>query len=123
MKDSTARNPKDRRRLEQELLLESAAELIARLMDEKRMSRAELARHIGKSKAFVTQILRGRHNMTLRTLADLAWALKARVQMKPSPRKTPRRRSILELQGLGKEIWQGVEVQAYVDAERVSWNG
>ena len=102
------------------MLLESATELMARLMDEKKVSRAEVARHIGKSKAFVTQILRGRHNMTLRTLADLVWALQARVQMKPSPRKVPRRRSILELQGLGKEIWRGVDVQAYVDAERAS---
>lgn len=33
------------------------------------------------------------------------------------------RRSILELRGLGKEIWQGVDAQAYVDAERDSWGG
>ncbi len=33
------------------------------------------------------------------------------------------RRSILELQGLGKEIWQGVDTEAYIDQERASWNG
>ncbi len=32
-------------------------------------------------------------------------------------------RSILELRGLGKEIWQGVDVQEYVEQERASWNG
>jgi hypothetical protein len=32
-------------------------------------------------------------------------------------------RSILELEGLGKEIWQGIEAQRYVDQERDSWNG
>jgi hypothetical protein len=32
-------------------------------------------------------------------------------------------RSILELQGLGKEIWRGMDAQEYVDSERASWNG
>ena len=31
--------------------------------------------------------------------------------------------SILELRGLGKEIWQGIDAQEYVDGERHSWNG
>jgi hypothetical protein len=38
-------------------------------------------------------------------------------------RSSPRPRSILELQGLGKEIWQGIDAQQYVDQERDSWNG
>ncbi len=29
--------------------------------------------------------------------------------------------SIMELEGLGAEIWQGVDAQAYVDQERASW--
>ena len=33
------------------------------------------------------------------------------------------RTSILDLQGLGKEIWQGLDAQDYVDRERSSWNG
>jgi hypothetical protein len=35
----------------------------------------------------------------------------------------PAQRSILELRGLGKAIWQGMDAQAYVDQERESWNG
>lgn len=31
--------------------------------------------------------------------------------------------SILELQGLGKEIWQSIDAQAYIDQERATWNG
>jgi hypothetical protein len=31
--------------------------------------------------------------------------------------------SILELQGMGKEIWAGVDVEKYVDQERSSWDG
>src|SRR5689334_17016961 len=98
--------PEARRHLEQELLLVSAAELVSRLLEEKKVSRAELAGRIGKSKAFVTQILRGSHNMTLRTLADLAWALDTRVQMSHRVRDTgiqtptggnPRRRNVSRL--------------------------
>ena len=31
--------------------------------------------------------------------------------------------SILELRGLGKEIWEGIDAQEYVRQERASWNG
>jgi hypothetical protein len=31
--------------------------------------------------------------------------------------------SILELQGLGKQVWQDIDAQAYVDRERASWDG
>jgi hypothetical protein len=30
--------------------------------------------------------------------------------------------SLLDLEGVGAEIWQGVDVQAYIDAERDSWD-
>ena len=32
-----------------------------------------------------------------------------------------RQRRIIELRGLGKEIWHGRDAQQYVDAERDSW--
>jgi len=35
------------------------------------------------------------------------------------PPKAPH--SILELRGLGKEIWQGIDAQAYVDELRREW--
>jgi hypothetical protein len=31
--------------------------------------------------------------------------------------------SIVELQGLGRDIWQGQDAQEYVDSERSAWNG
>lgn len=52
----------------------------------------------------------------LRLLEDLASLL--RRQILPQ-----RRQSILDLQGLGKHVWANVNVQAYVDEERDSWNG
>ena len=32
-------------------------------------------------------------------------------------------RSLLELEGLGAEVWQGVDVDEYLRQERSSWNG
>jgi len=29
--------------------------------------------------------------------------------------------SILELEGLGKEIWEGIDVEKYIEEERNSW--
>lgn len=34
----------------------------------------------------------------------------------------PKKRSILELRGLGREIWQGVDAQTYVDRLREEWD-
>lgn len=36
--------------------------------------------------------------------------------------KQPRRYSILELRGLGKEIWRGVEAQTYINELRKEWD-
>jgi hypothetical protein len=47
-------------------------------------------------------------------------ALATMVRQSISPRP---RRSILELQGLGKQIWQGMDAQEYVNRERDTWNG
>ena len=52
----------------------------------------------------------------LRLLEELAALLRRKVTVQ-------KRRSILELEGLGKEIWQGVDAQEYVNRERASWNG
>ena len=52
----------------------------------------------------------------IRLLADVAVMLR---DMKPSGKK----HSIMEIEGLGKEIWQGVDAQEYVNQERTSWNG
>ncbi len=32
------------------------------------------------------------------------------------------KRSILELRGLGMEIWNGIDVDEYISKERESWN-
>ncbi|GHO53367.1 hypothetical protein [Ktedonobacter robiniae] len=53
----------------------------------------------------------------LQLLADLANMVRHhQVTAKPQ-------HSILELEGLGKEIWQGVDVEDYIRQERDSWDG
>ena len=34
----------------------------------------------------------------------------------------PQRLSILELEGLGKELWSGVDAARYIEEERASWD-
>ncbi|MCA9457887.1 MAG: helix-turn-helix transcriptional regulator [Nitrospira sp.] len=48
-------------------------------MERQGKSKADLATRMNKSKAYITQILNGSRNMTLKTLADIAYAL----NMKP----------------------------------------
>jgi transcriptional regulator with XRE-family HTH domain len=64
-----------RRLIERERLIMQATEAIATLLQDQDVSRAELARRIGKSPAFVTKVLRGDNNFTLRTLSDIFFAL------------------------------------------------
>lgn len=52
----------------------------------------------------------------LRLLEEMATMIRKRAG-KQAPR------SILELKGKGKDIWKGLNVKAYIDEERSSWNG
>jgi transcriptional regulator with XRE-family HTH domain len=69
----------------QETLILDATELIVELLERHSISRQELARKLGKSKGFVTQLLSGERNMTLRTLADLGYVLGQRIELTPRP--------------------------------------
>lgn len=75
----------DRKEYEIERLVLWASDLIARAMEEQNLSKAEIAAKLGVSRAYVTQVLNGRRNMTLRTLGELAWACKNRVVINAEP--------------------------------------
>ena len=77
--------PGNERIYEQQRLLVEATELISSVMENTHVKRGELAHRLGRSKAYVTQILRGNQNLTLKTLADVCWALKCRVVMQSLP--------------------------------------
>ncbi|HEY9606459.1 MAG TPA: hypothetical protein V6C85_32925 [Allocoleopsis sp.] len=57
----------------------------------------------------------------LQLLEELAAIVRRRMSSRPMTPKP--KRNIMELEGLGKEIWQGIDAQEYVDRERASWNG
>jgi transcriptional regulator with XRE-family HTH domain len=57
------------------------AEDIWRLMEEQKVSRAELARRLGTSRAYVTKLLGGNANFTLHTMTKVAMALGATVHV------------------------------------------
>jgi len=69
----------------QDAILDFAEDLY-RLMEEKGISRAELARRIGKSPAYVTQVLRAESNFTIGTMTTLGMALDHRVRIHLAPR-------------------------------------
>ena len=78
-------DPDFRRLLSVEALVAEASEAIASLMAEQNVSKAELARRLNKSRAWVTQLLSGKANMTVRTLAEVAYALGAEVKLQAQP--------------------------------------
>lgn len=51
----------------------------------------------------------------LRLVAELVSCLSGKLERQP--------RSLLELEGLGQEVWQGVDVDEYLRRERSSWGG
>lgn len=75
----------DRMLVQEELILEFT-ERICEFMDSHSISRSELARRLGKTKGFVSQLLGGGRNLTLRTIADVLYALHAdfRFELNPS---------------------------------------
>jgi len=38
------------------------------------------------------------------------------------PTTQPKKRSLLELEGLGKDIWEGIDAQEYVNELRREWD-
>ena len=60
--------------------------------------------------------LRARAKLRHRSVAQEVTHILSEVLEEPEPL------SILELQGLGKELWAGVEPARHVDEERRSWD-
>jgi transcriptional regulator with XRE-family HTH domain len=74
------------REFAQERLIVAITEQVCELMAHENVSKSELAAGLHKSKAYVSQLLRGTRNMTLRTLADLAYVLGRNVSVHFSDR-------------------------------------
>ena len=84
-------SPHFRRLLRQEVLILDVTETICELLSAQSVSRSELARRLGKTKGFVSQVLAGNRNLTLRTIADMFDALGHSPVVAARPIKTVRR--------------------------------
>ena len=91
----------DQKLLRQEELILEATELLSTKMAENDISKADLARRLGKTKAFVTQCLSGEQNLTLRTLADLFGAIGYKLQLEATPGAQEACRQIVRLYHVG----------------------
>jgi transcriptional regulator with XRE-family HTH domain len=80
-----ASTPEGMKSLQQERVILETTILISRLMKRQKITKAELARRLGKSKGYITQLLDGRTNMTLRTISDVMHALGRSLQVSTSP--------------------------------------
>jgi transcriptional regulator with XRE-family HTH domain len=58
-------------------------------MEEQGVTRAELARRLGTSQAYITRVLSGNANFTLKTMSKLALALGLQLEVGLGPQKLP----------------------------------
>ena len=72
------------RLLRQEELILEVTETLTQALEAAGMTRAELARRLGRSPGFVSQVFGGGRNLTLRTIADIAAALSVRPALRLS---------------------------------------
>ena len=68
-------DPDARREYEEAYLVGEVTDSLSALLQELGLSQADLAKRLKVTKGRVSQILSGRQNMTLRTLAAIGWAL------------------------------------------------
>lgn len=68
-------DPELRKHHQQEKLILDITELIAKQMEKNNINKTRLAELLGASRGYVTQLLDGTTNMTLRTISDVFTAL------------------------------------------------
>ena len=83
--DELMENPEFRKLSAIERLCGGAADLIAQVMQEQNVSKADLARSLKKSRSWVTQLLSGEANLTVRTLAEVLYHLNREVRLEARP--------------------------------------
>jgi transcriptional regulator with XRE-family HTH domain len=76
-------DPEFRKLLAQEELILEVTETICDILENEKVSRKELADRLGKSKGFISQLLNGGRNLTLRTVADILHVLGYRASLTP----------------------------------------
>lgn len=75
--DELMLDPEFRKLYAIEGLIADTAQMISDLLERRNLKRADLARLLNKTPAFVSQLLNGKANMTVRTLAEVLYTLGA----------------------------------------------
>jgi transcriptional regulator with XRE-family HTH domain len=81
--DEYLKDEEFRRLFAQEDLIMEVTETLCELLEKEKISRKELADRLGKSKGFISQLLNGGRNLTLRTVADILHVLGYRAYLTP----------------------------------------
>ena len=95
---SGSRDEAYERLVRQEELILKVTERLAGALLEKGVTKAELARRLGRTPGFVSQVLGGGRNLTLRTISDVAAALSLRPVLELSPDRETMVESVREMQ-------------------------
>ena len=77
--------PKGMQIFQQERAIQEITEIVCEIMEEQDVSRSALADRLGKTKGYITQLLDGRANMTVRTISDVFGALNRAVHFQEGP--------------------------------------
>jgi transcriptional regulator with XRE-family HTH domain len=121
-------DPEFRKLLAQEELILEVTETICNILDSEHISRKELADRLGKSKGFVSQLLNGGRNLTLRTIADNFHVLGYKVTLATHKKEVKRQESnVIEFRTAYTqrkkpvENWEKLEVpRAEKDLDKIS---
>ncbi len=114
-------DPEFRKLLAQEELILEITETICDVMENEKISRKELADRLGKSKGFVSQLLTGGRNLTLRTVADILHVMGYKVSLNPQKIVKQRHdRKIIEFPT--ETIYQGPIGPTYIQDGRLEFS-
>ncbi|WP_437203467.1 helix-turn-helix domain-containing protein [Planctomicrobium sp. SH664] len=90
LRDELTSTETGRREWQQERSILDTTELICEMMYEQGLSRADLAKRLGKSKGYISKFLDGTTNMTIRTISDVFGCLGYEFHPTRKPIDTPR---------------------------------
>lgn len=122
--DRLQNDPEEMRLLQQEWLILEVTELVGNVMEEKGVRKKDLAEELGRSKGYITQLLDGRANMTLRTISDVMWALGCSLSVGARPIGFHSNVATEEKYDLSsiKEVWSHPTVRIFKGTSEVGVN-
>jgi transcriptional regulator with XRE-family HTH domain len=110
--DEYLKDEEFRRLFAQEDLIMEVTETLCELLEKEKVSRKELAERLGKTKGFVSQLLNGGRNLTLRTVADILHVLGYKVSL--TPHKKEIHEPIRETPARHKGVKAAEEAQEFI---------